>query len=162
VYYALYQSHLSYGVILWGNCSDSYVTRVLKLQKSAIRILAGLDYTDSCRHFFKNMKILKLSGLYVYNLVFYVKSNIGNRRQECVGHSHPTRNKENFVRPPKHATSKYEMSVSFAGLKFFIMLPNKEIKCLDLSMFKIRVRKFLVCHPMYNVNEIIACDKSSM
>jgi hypothetical protein len=84
-----------------------------------------------------------------------------NIRQENVGHSYPTRNRDNFIRPPKHVTSKYEKSISVAGLKLFNMLP-KEIKCLDLSMFKNKIRKFLVCHPMYNVNEFIACDKSFM
>jgi hypothetical protein len=39
VYYAYFHSDMSYGIIFWGNSTDS--TKIFKIQKRAIRIIIG-------------------------------------------------------------------------------------------------------------------------
>ena len=66
VYYAFFNSVMSYGLIFWGNSNKSKC--VFKLQKRAIRIIMGARNNDSCREFFKIPKILPLSAQYKYIL----------------------------------------------------------------------------------------------
>jgi hypothetical protein len=58
VYYAFFHSVMSYGLIFWGNSTNSKC--VFKLQKKAIRMVMGAKNNDSCREFFKLVKILPL------------------------------------------------------------------------------------------------------
>ena len=70
VYYAFFHSVMSYGLIFWGNSTKSKC--VFKLQKRAIRIIMGARNNDSCREFFKILKILPLSAQYIYSLLMFV------------------------------------------------------------------------------------------
>ena len=58
VYFALVQSHISYGIALWGACSVYKMESILKLQKRAIRYICGLPRDSHCRPLFKELKIL--------------------------------------------------------------------------------------------------------
>ena len=70
IYFSMFQSHLMYGLILWGyNC-----TRVFKLQKRALRIITRSKYNSHTEPLFKFCQILKLSDLLrVRTLKFYYK-----------------------------------------------------------------------------------------
>jgi len=63
VYYAFFHSVMSYGLIFWGNSTNSKC--VFKLQKRAVRIIMGGMNNDSCGKFFKILKILPLSAQYI-------------------------------------------------------------------------------------------------
>jgi hypothetical protein len=51
VYYAYYYSVVKYGIIFWGNTTDSH--KVFVIQKRLIRIMMGVGPTHSCRDLFK-------------------------------------------------------------------------------------------------------------
>jgi hypothetical protein len=116
VYFALFQSHICYGIVLWGNSSQCNIDRVLRLQKNAIKILAGLDNNESCKKYFMELDLLTVIGLYIFELLTFVKINMANIEQEPVTHKHNTRHKNSFIRPQKHYTSKYEKSTSYTGI----------------------------------------------
>jgi hypothetical protein len=73
VYYAFFHSVMSYGLIFWENSTKNNC--VFKLQKRAIRIIMGARNNDSCREFFKIVKILPLSAQYIYSLLKFVVKN---------------------------------------------------------------------------------------
>ena len=73
VYYAFFHSVMSYGLIFLGNSTHSKC--VFKLHKRAIRIIMGARNKDSCREFFKLLKILPLSAQYIYSLLIFVVNN---------------------------------------------------------------------------------------
>ena len=64
---------VSYGLISWGNSTN--IKCVFKLQKNAIRIIIGAKNNDSCREFFKLLKILPLSAQYIYSVLMFVVNN---------------------------------------------------------------------------------------
>ena len=161
VYHALFESHLMYGIIFWGNSSSLNILRVFKLQKKAIRLLADLKFRDSCKYYFKELNILTIVNLYILNLLVFIKNNADNISIEPVNHEYPTRNKNSFLRPLKHHTSIYEKSVSYSGVKLFNMLPIN-IRCLDIVPFKKRLKMFLLGNPMYNISEFDVLDKSGI
>ena len=44
LYNFLIETHFRYGNIIWGNCGETFLTRLQKLQKRAARIITGSDY----------------------------------------------------------------------------------------------------------------------
>ena len=43
-YNSLIETHFRYGNIIWGNCGETFLTRLQKLQNQAARIITGSDY----------------------------------------------------------------------------------------------------------------------
>lgn len=62
-YHALFESHMRYGLIVWGGTTTRNLNRILLLQKRAIRIMSELGPRESCRNFFPRQKNLNSSGL---------------------------------------------------------------------------------------------------
>ena len=62
LYFSLFQSHLSYGLVAWG--SSVYSKNLFLIQKRAIRAISGLGFSDSTTDSFKKLKILTLEKLY--------------------------------------------------------------------------------------------------
>lgn len=50
MYFALFQSIINYGILLWG--SSHHITRGLLLQNKAVRIIAFSNFRDHCRPLF--------------------------------------------------------------------------------------------------------------
>ena len=44
LYNSLIETHFRYGNIIWGNCGETFLTRLQKLQNRAARIITGSDY----------------------------------------------------------------------------------------------------------------------
>lgn len=64
IYYSLIYCHLVYGIELWGSASKTNLDRM-----EAIRCLAGLDFSQSCRGAFVTQGILTVPCIYIYRLL---------------------------------------------------------------------------------------------
>jgi len=56
------------GIIFWGNSTES--SKILKIQKRAVRIIMGRWRSESSRHLFKELKILPLKSQYINFFTF--------------------------------------------------------------------------------------------
>ena len=107
--YQLYCSfilpYLSYGILLWGNATKTYITKLLKIQKRAIRIISNSSYLCHTKPLFEKYKILSIFELYDKELgIFMYKYKNGllplsfdhvfTELQSV--HNYDTRNKTNF------------------------------------------------------------------
>jgi hypothetical protein len=61
-YFACFHSITTYGIIFWGNASNSCM--VLKLQKRVIRTMSGAERRTSCRSLFRKLEILPIPCQY--------------------------------------------------------------------------------------------------
>ena len=66
LYYSLFQSHLTYGLCVWGTAHLDYIHKLFLTQKRAIRAIAGLDYNASTKDAFCNLQILKIHDLFKF------------------------------------------------------------------------------------------------
>jgi hypothetical protein len=73
VYYSYFHSVMTYGLIYWGN--SLHADMIFKMQKRVIKLMKGCGYMESCREFFKEMKILPLKSQYIYSLMMFVIKN---------------------------------------------------------------------------------------
>ena len=54
IYYAYFHSFIKYGIIFWGNSSNS--GNILTSQKKIIKIMAGAQPRTSCKSLFKHLR----------------------------------------------------------------------------------------------------------
>jgi hypothetical protein len=66
-YFAYFHSIMSYGIIFWGNSTDS--KKVIYIQKRIIRIMAGAKRRASCRELFKKCNSLPLASEFLLSLL---------------------------------------------------------------------------------------------
>ena len=154
VYYAFFHSVMSYGLILGGNSTGSKC--VFKLQKWAIRIIMGTKNNDSCREFFKLLKILPLSAQYIYSLLMFVVNNKNLFMDNADLYSIKTRNSYNLHLPSPHFNSISKGSTLCWYKKVFNYLPTS-IKSIasDTEVFKKTLKRFLMDNSFYSVDEFI-------
>ena len=70
LYFSLFNSHLAYGLSIWGNCNSIYSEKLKVLQKKFIRAISFSDFNAPSAPIFKDLKILSFDDLY--------KSQIGS------------------------------------------------------------------------------------
>lgn len=153
-YFGLFQSHISYGLIIWGHSSQ--VSSLLLLQKKCLRTLAGVGPLISCRPLFTSFKILTIVNLYIYNVLLYTKSNLHlfTARQDVHEHFTRGRNKIDLL-PHRLAITGNSLKVNCINL--FNKLPN-DARDASFNRFKARIFDWLVNNPFYRLDEYFSTN----
>ena len=62
LYYSLFHSHLSYGLVLWGNANQSYIDKIRSLQKRALKsiVFANSDNNTNINSIYFDLKVLNV------------------------------------------------------------------------------------------------------
>ena len=72
LYYALIDSHFSYGILAWGNAERAVLQPTFRLQKRAIRVINNKRYNSHTDPLFKKSKILKIEDLFQYQAALFM------------------------------------------------------------------------------------------
>jgi hypothetical protein len=148
-YYALFHSILSYGLVIWGNCP--YFTEIFILQKKAVRAIKGVNHNTSCKPYFKELGIMTLPSLYIYETVKYVKKNLMLFTTKSQIHDHFTRSRDHLY-SSKNSLAVSQNDIYFIGPKFYNKLPES-LRLLPYEKFKVHVKHFLVNNVYYSIEE---------
>jgi len=157
-YHSLFESHLRYGLEVWGNSSVTNLQRVLIHQKKAVRILTDINQRESCRPKFRELKILTVTSLYILAVTTYACRLQLQRGIDR--HNHNTRQAMNFTLPAHHL-SLSEEKPSYMGVKFLNLLPET-IKGPNVSSTRQRLSTWLAERPFYSVEEFTNWRSSPM
>lgn len=151
VYFAHIQSHLRYGIIVWGNSSS--IPKLLILQKRAMRVMCNVNSRTHCKPLFREHRILTVVSMYVLDCLLYIRINLDDFARNNDVHDYFTR-QHNFLRA-KQCNFKFTIN-SFCefGRKLYNLLPAK-IKCMDLKIFKKTVVSILCDLALYDTQEFI-------
>lgn len=148
-YHAMFESHIRYGIILWGGSSVGNLKRVMTLQKKAVRILTGLHPRESCRDAFKNLRILTAASIYIIEAILHAsKSNL--LTNEAM-HHYQTR-QARYYHLPVHRTSLFTKKPSFAGAALYNKLPRELTYCNPKEL-KRRLVNWLLDRSIYSLEE---------
>lgn len=150
-YYAFVESHIRYGLIIWGSYSGN-LQRTLILQKRAIRSLANLEHNQSCREAFVTLGILTVPALYLYETILHA-DRLKLQTLEDV-HNHHTRHASRYVLP-HHRTALFEKKPSYAGRKFKNLLPEN-LQGLTGKTLQTPLKDFFIKKPIYSIEEFMA------
>jgi hypothetical protein len=168
VYYANIQSHLAYGIIIWGNSRDT--PRVFKLQKRAVRNMAGASmnpcadvfYKDSAKPLFLKFKLMTVPSLYMYHTIKFIKENswLIDKKEGRV-QMHDTRNKVNFNKEV-HRLKMYSKGPVYAGGKLYNRLPKRIKKIACETRFNTALKLYFIEKCFYSVDEYMNCNNDDI
>jgi hypothetical protein len=149
IYHGLFEPHISYGIIFWGNCS--FTKKVFSLQKRVVRILLNLRPKTSCRKQFIKLNIMTLPSLYIYKLLIFIKINANLFPTHT--HNHSTRRKNNFdLQRESLALTQVKNQIKPTGLLLYNLLPD-DLKNSNTSTFKIKLKNILIAGECYSCDE---------
>lgn len=148
-YYAYFHSHLLYGNMLWGNSTGAQT--VFKWQKKAIRIIVGITDRESCRPYFKDLKIITVPSLYILNCLVHIKENYVKYVTRGSVHSYDTRQKFK-LNTPYVRLSKSQNSYEHIGLKLYNMLPHT-VRDMDVKNYIRYCKTWLIDRCIYGISE---------
>lgn len=154
-YFGIIESHLRYGILCWGNSSDSM--RAFRLQKKAIRAISGVwDQRVSCRPLFTVLNILPLPAMYIMELLVHTRKQLKNLTVVREVHGYNTRNRDNLVLDRCRLTATMR-GPSYQGRMLYNSLPRcYKYDNITEGQFKSQVRKFLMSGCPYSVDEFRA------
>ena len=66
LYYSLFESHLNFGILLWGCAQNKHINKIENLQKKCIRNVALKHFRAHTEPIFKNLGILKFTDKLSY------------------------------------------------------------------------------------------------
>ena len=68
LYFSLFESHLSYGLPVWGSANQALIQKLFFLQKKAIRAITFSDFRAHSSPLFKKLNVLKVHDLFQYQV----------------------------------------------------------------------------------------------
>ena len=75
IYFAKFQSLLCSGIQFGGGIGGELNARLFRIQKRAVRSIAGISSRTSCRQLFKEHNILTVASLYILEVTSFIKQN---------------------------------------------------------------------------------------
>ena len=163
VYYAIVQSHLNYGIIIWGGAPQYLIDLLLKLQKKALRVIARKNMLTSCRPLFQKYKILTVPSLYILESVCYAKKVIQTKASHAdsklplskIGETHcyNTRQQDNIYLP-NIPNKKRKLDMDFKCSEIYNKLPRSIKEIPSFKKFRTATKQFLLNNTLYSVQEM--------
>jgi hypothetical protein len=74
VYLTKFESIMKYGIIFWGGGPKDTDT-VFKIQKKSLRLFRGVNNRVYCRSMFSEFKILTVTSLYIFEILYFKTKN---------------------------------------------------------------------------------------
>lgn len=151
LYFANIESHIRYGIILYGNSRD--INRIFVAQKRAIRILLELKALESCRGKFRQANLLTVHAVFIQECLLFLFKN-KHLFSECIPQGNYNTRFHNYVYP-KHRLTLFEKGPMYNCIRFYNHLPCDIKKLEDLKEFKKGVNAILVRNEPYNLLEFL-------
>jgi IS1 family transposase len=153
IYFAYFHSIIKYGIVFWGNSSNS--RKIFTLQKKIVRLMVGAHHRNPCRRLFKKLEILPVPCPYIFSLMIFFVNNQENFQTNSSVHRINTSNKHHLHRPVA-SLSCFQKSPFFSGIRIFNSLPCSLTNLKnEKAPFKVSLRSSLNGHSFYSVGEFL-------
>ena len=158
LYYALVQSHLTYGILAWGGVTNNYLTRLETTQRWLIKVMYGRPYLYSTDDLYKESGLFDIRGLFCKELALAQFKKRSNSPK--VAHEYLTRNKEDKFTVPRICKTIGQRCHSFLGPRFYNALPANIRSINSFTLFKKYVLKFVSDQPRERLKQLIDLKNS--
>jgi len=151
IYFAYFHTRIQYGIIFWGNSSES--KKVFLAQKEVIRIMTGSGHRASCKSLFQELGILTIPSQYILSLMEFLLQNKEMFTSNIEIHSINTRNNLKLHKPISNLPI-YQRGVYNMCIRIFNKLPNHIANLVGSKRtFISTLREYLVDKSLYSVEE---------
>ena len=156
VYFALFQSHLSYGILSWGNLPKIHSNRLLKLQKWSLRVILGKNKSWSCKNAFVELGIMTFPSLYLYQTVKWVHDKIieGEMVIRSSKVQYSLRNSRD-VDADRPRLCKTQRLLIHSGPKIYNALPETIKNTFGTKNFCNKIKSYFLNNPFYNIEDYV-------
>lgn len=141
VYFALFQSHISYGIAGWGAVRDIYLNDLELIQKWVIKVIFNKNRSYSSDLLYTEAKILDIRQLYFQQLLMCI--NRQKIKLDTITHRHNTRQRDGFAVVPPSKKEIYHRSFLYLAPKFYNFLPNHLKAVIYKKCFKLKVKNWI-------------------
>ena len=141
-YYSFIYPYLSYSIVVWGKASFVHLKPLILQQKRIIRIISDAGYLGHSTPLFRKHNILKLSDIYRFSMLTYIRKEILSGSFQCI-HPANTRNR-NLAVPTFQRLSQTQRSVRFHGPNLWNSLPPDLKNVESLSVFKKNLKNLIL------------------
>jgi IS1 family transposase len=148
IYFAYFHCIIKYGIILWGNSSNS--RKIFILEKKVVRIMVGARPRTQCRSLFKKLEILPVRCQCMFSLMNFFVNNQENFQTNSSVHNINTRNKHHLHTPIANL-SCFQKSAFCSGIR----LLNSLLR--SLTNLQNEKAQFKVAHSFYSLDEFFVC-----
>ena len=134
-YHSLFHSGLSYGIICWGNSSQSFT--ILKILEKVIKVMMGHRNRHSCRNLFKILNILPLKSQYIFSLLIFLVNDKNCLTINADNYNKFTKQRHNLNLPQENLAI-FSKELVMQESKFFIpFLPKLRLVQIILRNLKL-------------------------
>lgn len=144
LYFALFQSRVEYGIIIWGSAYETYLNLIYLQQKHVIRLISQKGKFEHTRPLYDDLRILPLKHLFIFKVlkifyersggVQYITNNIYRQRLRNV----------NQFPVPKPNYSFYIKTINFIAPRIFNQLPDQIKEARNRKFYLNKLRKWLL------------------
>jgi hypothetical protein len=153
IYFAYFHSIIHYGIVFWGNSTES--KKVFLAQKKVIRIMIGSRPRTSCKPLFQSLGILTIPSQYILSLMEFLLLNQDMFTSNIEVHTINTRNKLKLHKPISNLTI-YQKGVYYMCIRIFNKLPEHIANLVGNKRTSISaLRQHLVSQPLYSLEEFL-------
>jgi len=156
LYFALVQSRIEYGIIIWGNAFSTFLNPIYLQQKHIIRIISDKRRFEHTAPLFKELKILPLRHLFVFKVLklFFEKSRHNHKNKNV--YRNRLRNPDQFV-VPKPNNAFFTRTYSFISPRLFNKIPNELKNSSTKSIFLKLLKTWLI--RLDSIEDILSIQK---
>jgi len=156
IYFTKFHSLLWFGILCWRGGSRSELTsKILRIKKRVMRLIAGVNPRTPCRKLFKELNILTIVSLYILELISYLRRHHQFVQLNSNVHTYNTRT-ERDIHIQSYNTDLYKRSVVNMGSKVYNKLPNYLKETESYKIFRKELKSFLLQHVFYSEEEFVA------
>lgn len=143
VYYALVQSIIQYGIIVWGGAYKKHIHQLIVAQKTIIKIILKKPKRYSSTQTYLDAQILDVKKLYDKSLLLHLFDNPGLRVE--TQQSYVTRyNQLKQIHIQRHNKTKTQNFLTYNAPKTFNSLPLEIKQNTNKKTFKTQIHSFLL------------------
>jgi Reverse transcriptase (RNA-dependent DNA polymerase) len=156
LYYSLIHSHLTYAIQIWSCTSKSNLNPLVKLQKSAVRLITNSAYNEHSEPLFKSLNILPLDSLIYCSTLQFMQNYVNDLLPVSFENEWPTNADLRGLHLPL-LRNQDDLNIPFARTVFSEQLPYvkfpkiwtnfnaNDIKFINSKIeFKIKLKKLLI------------------
>lgn len=142
---------LTYGVIFWGNSVNVKSTFIL--QKKCLRTIYSMYSDETLRNVFREKGYLTLTGIYVLEMAVFIKSNIQYFELKSTNKCNLRKRYAYDLSLPNINNALYHKSAYITGIQIFNHLPTDQKASVNLSCFKMKLKRWLIDKAFYSLTE---------